>query len=72
MATVAKKHIHSEIEEQKAIIEKSIRMGWIANEKTGRIPTVVIGRVSARRWSVGWNYQPSTVVNGEVGRRFRR
>ena len=66
MATVTKSKVHGEIENQKAKIAFEIRMGYIAKEKIGRIPTVVIGRVSARKWWVGWNYQPITVENGET------
>ena len=63
---------NNQIEIQKTIqavrneIAEGIAKGWIQESVNGLVPTVYMGKVSARRFYIGWNYQAADAQTGDA------
>jgi hypothetical protein len=47
-------------------IKTGIRMGYFRAETNGRVPTIFVGKISARRYNVLWNYLPIDTAVAQV------
>jgi hypothetical protein len=47
-------------------IKYEIERGYVKPEINGLVPMIIVGRVSARRWYVGWNYQRHDTKDGDI------
>ena len=60
------KQVHIAMGEVRAEMNRDVDMGIVRRNVNGLIPTVFVGQVSARKWMVGWNFQPKNIENGKM------